>query len=208
MPSPGPATTIREAARRYVADGEPLDAFLDDLEFAYYLLDLAPPSPEVVREASLAWADEILGILDRVACHNPLTGLSTLEHARRHLQVLGQGLTEHAVVVVSLLGAASSGGRRDLLEAAFEESLRLAVVGETVRSIFEQCDLLVSLPHGRVLAVVRAGSSLEEQADTLARQLRRSLPISSAPRVRVTAMPPTEALVLELLEELAGAGYS
>jgi hypothetical protein len=199
-------SAIQEAARRYVADGEPLDAFLGDLEFAFHVLDLAPPSREVVKEASLAWADEILDTLASVACQNPLTGLSTLEHARDHVRALPRALTDYAVVVVSLLASDQPDARRDVLDEAFDQSLRLAVVGETIRSTFEGCDVVASRSQGRVLAIVRAHELLPERADELACQLRRRLPVRSAPRVLVEPLPPTEHLVLELLDDLAGRG--
>ena len=202
----GPA--VREAARQYVRDGEPLATFLADLEFAYQVLNLPPPGTELVKQASIAWADEFLGEIDGIACADPLTGMATTEHARKHLRSLYRAHAEdrtvldaHALVIVSLF---ESHPRpvTDVLEAAFQQSLRLATVADTLRSTFERCDVVTALDYGRVLAVVARDEFLQNRADELAWLLRRRLPVSSAPRVLVESMPVAEDEAVALLDDL------
>lgn len=203
----GPA--VREAARQYVRDGEPLATFLADLEVAYQVLDLPPPSTELVKQASIAWADEFLGEVDGLAREDPLTGMSSAEHARMHLQSLYRSTGErpqsavdtHALVVVSLFEAHPRPAT-DVLEAAFHQSLRLATVADTIRATFERCDVIAALDHGRVVAVVSRDELVMHRADEVAWLLRRRLPVSSAPRVLVEMLPPTEHRALALLGEL------
>ena len=196
--APGPA--MREAARRYVRDGEPLAAFLADLEVAYRVLDLPPPGTEVVKEASIAWADEFLSKLDPVTCEDPLTGMSGPEHARAYLSASARSEEGscaappgvHAVVVVVLAEPEVVAPSADELEATFERSLQLATVGETIRATFERCDVVSALGPRRVLAVVGRDQYLENRADELDWLLRRRLPVSSAPQVLVLPMPDDE----------------
>ena len=212
LPSSGlSGSAIREAARQYVADGEALATFLADLEVAHQALHLPSPGKELVKAASLAWADEILAKLDDVACENPLTGMSSAEHARIHLRTLYQTgdaerttrvLDAHALVIVSLFESDPAAPKACELEAAFDQSLRLATVGETIRATFERCDVLATMQPGRVLAVVSRDQFLENRAEELAWLLRRRLPISSAPRVHVDTMPPTEDAACALLDDL------
>jgi hypothetical protein len=213
----GPA--LSEAARRYVRDGEPLSTFLADLEVAYQVLDLPPPSTALVKQASIAWADEFVGELGGIACEDPLTGMSSPEHARVHLSSLYRGVAPasadpagadpasagpegHALVVVSLVETCAP-RETDVLEAAFRQSLRLATVAETVRTTFHRCDVITALDHGRVVAVVSQGEALVQQAEELAWLLRRRLPVSSAPRVLIETMPPTEHQAIALLDALS-----
>lgn len=200
----GPA--VREAARQYVRDGEPLATFLADLEVAYQVLALPPPSTDLVKQASIAWADEFLGGLEGIACRDPLTGMSSAEHARVHLRSLYRALDEHSVelhalVVVSLFEARPR-RRADPLEEAFRDSLRLATIADTIRTTFDRCEVIASLDAGRVVAVVNRDELLDHHADELAWHLRRRLPVSSAPRVLVEAMPPAEDQAIALLDAL------
>jgi len=207
-PSGLSAPAIRDAARQYVADGESLATFLADLEIAHRALGVPPPSAESVKRASLAWSDEILATLNGVACEDPLTGLSTLEHARLHFRALyrldepglpSRVMDQFAVVLVSLLEVDRAPA--DELTRAFDRALRLATVGELIRAAYDRCVVLAELPHGRVLAVVSADGP--ESADQLARSLRRRLPISSAPRVLVEPLPATGEHADALLDRLA-----
>lgn len=204
----GPA--VRQAARQYVQDGEPLATFLTDLEVAFQALDLPPPSTAVVKQASIAWADEFLGGLEGLACRDPLTGMSSAEHARVHLRSLyralgalddGQAAELHALVVVSLIEA-NPRTQTDPLDVAFHDSLRLATVADLIRTIFGHCEVVTALDPGRVLAVVSRDAELDDHADALAWHLRRRLPVSSAPRVLVEEMPPAEDQAIALLDAL------
>lgn len=203
-------SALQEAARKYVGDGESLGTFLADLEVAYQALNHQPPSTEVVKQASIAWADEFLGRLDGIACEDPLTGMSSPEHARVHLRTLYRTgdagrtmrvLDAHALVIVSLIDSDPT-PKRDVLEATFDLSLRLATVGEAIRSSFERCDVVASLDCGRVLAVVGRDEFLQNRAEELAWLLRRRLPVSSAPRVLVEPMPASETSACALLDDL------
>jgi hypothetical protein len=205
--TPGPA--MREAARQYVRDGEPLATFLTDLEVAYQAMDQPPPGTEVIKEASIAWADEFLARLDGVAFEDPLTGLSGPEHARVHLggfyrvddpEGRQESLETNAIVVVTLAEPCSPVTE---LDAAFDQSLQLATVGETIRATFECCDLICALGRRRVLAVVGHDLFLNNRAEELDWLLRRRLPISSAPQVLVRPMPEDEERAGALLDDLA-----
>jgi len=205
---PGPA--VREAARQYVRDGEPLATFLTDLEVAYQVLNLPPPNAELVKQASIAWADEFLGEFEGVAREDPLTGMSSAEHARAHLRTLyraGGGdctrelLDDRALLIVSLFES-NPRPKIDVLEAAFDQSLRLATVADTIRTTFDCCDVVAALDHGRVLAVVGCDEFVENRTDELAWLLRRRLPVSSAPRVRVEPMPADVEQAVAFLDDL------
>lgn len=211
VPFSSSGSALREAARQYVVDGEPLATFLGDLELAHELLKLPPPSTDVVKAASLAWADEFLGRLDGVACENPLTGMSTGEHALVHLRTLyrtgdtartARVLAGHALVIVSLFHLDPATPKAHDLETAFDESLKLATVAETIRATFERCDVIAALEGGRVLALVERDEFVENRVDELSWLLRRRLPISSVPRVLVEPMPETEEGACALLDEL------
>lgn len=202
---------IRDAARDYVVAGEPLTTFLGDLEAAFEVLELPPPSTEVVKLASIAWADEFLGTLEDLACADPLTGMSSAEHARAHLRTLyragdeqyvAEVLDTRALVIVSVFQAYPQ-PRSDALETAFEESLRLATIAETIRTTFERCDVVAALDYGRVLAVIARDELLHQRTDELAWVLRRRLPVSSAPRVLVDSMPDCENSACALLDDLS-----
>jgi hypothetical protein len=108
----------------------------------------------------------------------------------------------HALVVVSLVETCAP-RETDVLEAAFQQSLRLATVAETVRTTFHRCEVVTALDHGRVVAVVSQDEALVQQADELAWLLRRRLPVSSAPRVLIETMPPTEHQAIALLDALS-----
>jgi len=208
-PSETPGPAMREAARRYVRDGEPLAAFLADIEVAHRVLDLPPPTTEIVKEASIAWADEFIGKLDGTACEDPLTGMSGPENARAYLTALARTDEQcpgrpasHAVVVVTLAESEGTAPTSSDLEAAFDRSLQLATVAETLRAVFERCDVVSALGPRRVLAVVGNDPLLRNRADELDWLLRRRLPVSSAPEVRVEQVPEDERQTNAFLEDL------
>lgn len=203
---------IRSAARLYVRDGESLETFLEDLEAAHDALGLPPASTEMVKEASIAWADESLAVFDGEAFEDPLTGLATPGYARSRLRALyrtrpGRPDTTvpgaHAVIIVTLIESDPGSTQKLPIDAAFDQSLRLATVAETIRATFDRCEVVTALGNGRTLAVVARDQYLTNRIDELSWLLRRRLPVRCAPRVLAESLPETETDAYLMLDELS-----
>jgi hypothetical protein len=126
------AVASAEVGRRAARSGVELGVALDRLRSTAAHAHGREPSYDAVRALCVAWADETLGLVNRVSCEEGLTGLATTAHLQARLgEAYRSGEAERlAVVVVDLVGPVGapadpvSGAYRDVQVA---ERCRLAM---------------------------------------------------------------------------------
>jgi hypothetical protein len=80
------------------------------------------PSYDAVRALCVAWADETLGLVNRVSCEEALTGLATPAHLQARLREAYRcGEAAGLALVVVDLASGTAGAPTDTVSAAYRE---------------------------------------------------------------------------------------
>jgi hypothetical protein len=199
----GSGTVACEVAGAALArDGVSLAESLDGLVATTRRVLGTEPSFAQSRALAVAWSDAMLGYLNDLSCHDPLTGLSTLAHLRSRISDLyrADAVEDHALVVVAAPPyPEAAAGRDDVLTRA----MYLAQLGDTARTVFPGPETIGHVAPGRV--VVLAGRD-----DRIGRRvglLRRMLDAGTVPRTRVwiEGLPSSDEAAGRLLDELTRA---
>jgi len=180
------AGVAREVGARAARGGAPLSEVLDDLELAF---DGRVPAYEAIREAALAWADATSWQQLGRSCEDPLTSLTTVTHLRTRLDELYRGAEHdgtsldqtHALVVVELSPLVQGN--------SLEASIDALDVAEQMRTAFGADETLTQTARRRFVALVRADRADPTTVGLLGHLVRRALPSSSGPRLRVVRPP-------------------
>jgi len=180
------AGAAREVGARAAHGGAPLREVLDQLEEVF---EGAVPAYEAVREAALGWADATLWRqLDR-SCEDPLTSLTTVTHLRTRLEELYRGAEHegvsldrtHALLVVELDSGGATNGLEDALDALD--------VAEQMRTVFGADETLAQTAPRRFVALAGIDRTDPLTLGLLGHLVRRAVPASPAPHVRVVRPP-------------------
>lgn len=183
----------REAGRLLAGDGVALEEALEALHLTSVLVrGHQPDYPELVA-LSVAWSDATLGYLHRLSCADPMTGLSTQAHLRGRLAELYRShdvRRSHALVVVEAPVVEKDG--------AVGDSLVLARLGDTVRTVFAGSETVAGIGQSRVVVLV-------DRDEVLARRvaLLRTLLERTTARVWIEGLPGGDLAAGALLDELA-----
>lgn len=214
----GPVDTpqgVHAFATSWADNGEPLGRLLDHLDDIWATGDDPDRTAELSRVASLAWADAFAGRLNRLTCHDPLTGLVSSHHLVTYFQGLVDGIdaasTEsvprHAVVLIDLTdesGLLTSSGYGAL---SLARSITLAVVSEVVGAwVDDGLGVASMLTARRVAVLVEASPHLDDAVSVLERQLTQRLmlaPERSRAAASVLDLPADAASAVEVLRDLA-----
>lgn len=209
--SPGPSvvTQVLTLAASYAEDGEPLEALYAELDDLLDASDRAEQD-EMLRLASMTWADAFVTRLNRLTCADPVTGLSSVHHLITYLEgAFRQDATaDLALLVVDVVSRRndSRGHGVDM----FGQSLRLAVIADILD---DWCDdartVRVALTSRRVGLLVDWKSDLSQQSDDLAAVITTRLrlaPDGHSARAQVVRLPVDLADAVSAINELTSAG--
>jgi hypothetical protein len=145
--------------RRAARSGVDLGVALDRLRATAAHAHGQEPTYDAVRALCVAWADETLGLVNRVSCEEAVTGLATPAHLQARLREAYRSgeSAALALVVVDLVGPAGrTGATIDVVSGAYRdlqvvERSRLALGGGLV--VCRACE-------GRWLLLVRRTPAL------------------------------------------------
>lgn len=188
------------------ASGGPWPELLDDVENLCRQVTGGPPSYDVVRAVSVAWAEASLQYAHGQSCEDPLTGLATGQHLRTRLDatyrlaerdgLLANSRSALVVVELSRLVADTSG----LLG-----SLAMLEVSESLRLVFDGAETIARAGERRAVALVDRDDRLPLLVGSLRLLLSERDTDPAAPRTRVwiEGLPPTTRGAGQLMDELS-----
>jgi hypothetical protein len=188
------AVVGRQAARTGVDLGVALDRLLAAAAHAHG----REPSYDAVRALCVAWADETLGLVNRVSCEEALTGLATPAHLQARLREAYRSgeAAALALVVVDLVGSVAA--PTDMVSGAYRdvqvvERARLAVGGGLV--VCRPCP-------DRLLLLVRRTPVLGAQVGDVVTLVEG---VTGAARVRawIEGLPRAREGAVALVDELS-----
>lgn len=188
-----------EVGANAASRGIPLDEVLDRVERAY---DGGPPVFESVRAAAVAWADRAMLHAIDVGCEDPLTSLSTVQHARTRLADvyrIGErdgrpACLTHALVVIETPHVEGN---------ALEVSLQAVEIAQMLRDLFDGDETLTRLSARRFAVLARHENVDAVQLHLLARLLERIVPGSPQPRIWTERLPTDAADLPHVLAALS-----
>lgn len=197
-----PACTV--AGQQLARDGASLEESLDRLRTTWQVARGTEPSFASAAALASAWSDTSLSFMHQLSCEDPLTGLASQAHLRSRVQELFRSPTvdpnrDHALVVCEIGWSDPSDAGRDHLTRA----MRLAQVGDLVRTVFTQGEPVARLGSFRVAAVVSRDDRLGRRVRLLRNLLTGIDPEVSDPRVWIEGIPSADLTAAMLLDELA-----
>lgn len=193
------------AGQQLACDGASLEESLERLRLTWQVVRGAEPSFDSATALASSWSDTSLAFLHQMSCEDPLTGLASLAHLRSRIQDLFRGSAEadpnreHALVVCEIAWSDPSDGGRDHLTRA----MRLAQVGDFVRTVFAQGEPTARLGSCRVAVLVTRDDRLGRRVRLLRNLLTGIDPEVTAPRVWIEGIPSSDQTAAMLLDELA-----
>jgi hypothetical protein len=147
-----------------------------------------------VRALCVAWADETLGLVHRVSCEEPLTGLATPAHLQARLREVYRTEERDAFALVVVEWAE---GPVDAMSGAYRD----AQAAERVRWALPRAAVVTRACPGRLLALSRRTPSLGAEVGDLVTLVEGG---TGAGRTRawIEGLPPTWAGAVQLVGEL------
>ncbi|MGN0063376.1 MAG: hypothetical protein ACI379_03985 [Nocardioides sp.] len=140
-------------------DGASVEEALAGLRETWRVVTGVDPTFDAVSALLGGWSEATLGYLNHLSCTDPLTGLASQSHLRScladkyrapHTDVSG----EWALVMCQIPEGDHPSGDR------LERSLEIAGVGEHVRTVFAQDEVVARLGVNRVAALTRRDTNL------------------------------------------------
>lgn len=193
------------AGQQLARDGASLEESLERLRLTWQVVRGVEPSFASATALASAWSDTSMSFLHQMSCEDPLTGLASQAHLRSRLQELFRGPAavdpnrDHALVVCEIGWSDPSDGGRDHLTRA----MRLAQVGDFVRTVFAQGEPIARLGAFRVAVVVSRDDRLGRRVRLLRNLLTGIDPEVTDPRVWIEGIPSSDHTAAMLLDELA-----
>ena len=183
------------AGRDLAQAGASLGEGLEGLRATTRLVRRRDPTFAECHALSLAWSETTLSYLHGLSCADPLTGLATLAHLRERISELYRDAAarSHALVVTQ----ADLGGPDGDLDP-ISSARRLALLGESVRSVFTRSATVGRVGRVRVVCLVPRDEALASRVSLLTRMLA-----DAADRVWIEGLPHTDESAAHLLDELA-----
>lgn len=159
------------------------------------------PSYEVIKAASIAWAESIAAWAVDSSCVDPLTDLASAGHLRECLEGLyRRGARDtlnvrdsHRLVVVE-----SHHLYRNQLDCA----LVAVDIGQALRSLYRRDEIVASLTARRFVALVSTDNLTQDSLTVLAVLLRKKSG-TPAPTTRVELLPDTACELSDFLVALS-----
>ena len=185
----GTSSACEVAGAALARDGLSLAEALDQLAETTALVRGGEPTYDEARALSVAWSEATLGYLHSISCDDPLTGLASLAHLRSRVSEVYRGAdgrpADHALVVVVTPDAGSD---------ALSRSMRVAQLGDTVRTVFPGAETIGHVAPGRVAVLAGRDDRMARRVGLLREMLEA--------RVWIEGLPETDEGAAALLDEL------
>lgn len=200
----GSGRACEVVGRTLAQAGISLDEALAGLRETYQAVSREDPSFDDIRALSMAWSEATLAYLHQLSCEDPLTGLASLAHLRSRLAELYRGQLgaapgvedTHALVVLDASGMHPEGNFDGRFDGTFDRAMRLARLGESVRTVFAGAEPVGRCGADRLVVIVERSPRLGRQV-----ALVRTL-VGVDARVWIEGLPATDASAALLLDEL------
>lgn len=204
-----PLEACAVAGQDLARDGASLEEAMDGLRQTWRAVRGCDPEYDATGELLRSWSETTLAFVHQISCEDPLTGLSTLAHLRGTITALFRGGAHgearpqdaYALVVVDLPKDRHGAHRRapDVLT----RGLRVARLGESVRTVFPGSEVIGRISSNRVAVLARREPKLGVRVRLL-RRLVDGLELEGQPcRIWIEGIPVTDSGVGLLLDELA-----
>lgn len=185
----GTSSACEVVGAELARDGLSLAEALDLLAETTDLVLGREPSFVEARSLSVAWSEATLGYLHSLSCDDPLTGLASLAHLRSRLSEVYRAAdgrpADHALVVV-----VTPDPEADVLT----RSMRVAQLGDTVRTVFPGAETIGHVAPGRVAVLAGRDDRMARRVGLLREMLEA--------RVWIEGLPETDEGAGALLDEL------
>lgn len=175
----------RSVGRDLAERGVPVREALGELRATTRLVDQRDPSFEECDALVEAWADAMLGYLNRLSCADPLTGLESQAHLLTLLDVPSE--IDLIMVVLEV----------DEPQDFFVHARHLSLLGELCRGVFPSARATARVGVRRLVTLVPARSDLGTRVALLARGAQ------GADRVWVEPVPWRPEARAALIDRLA-----
>lgn len=198
-----PLEACEAVGRDLALDGLSVTEALVGLRIAWQSVRSCDPTYEAVVALTRAWSEATLAVVNDIGCEEPLTGLATPAHLRTSIGALFRSRAaasqpphdSHALVVVA---PAPHLDRPFLDRVAL--AMRLASLGEAVRTVFADGEVVARLGRDRVVVLTRRDSGLGPRVRVL-RRLVEGLGHTPA-RVWIEGLSASDSSTGALLDEL------
>ncbi|WP_243058187.1 hypothetical protein [Nocardioides sp. SR21] len=185
----GASSSCEVVGAELARDGLSLAEALDLLAETTALVRGDEPTFSEARALGVAWSEATLGYLHSLSCDDPLTGLASLAHLRSRLSEVYRAAegrpADHALVVV-----VTPDPEADVLT----RSMRVAQLGDTVRTVFPGAETIGHVAPGRVAVLAGRDDRMARRVGLLREMLEA--------RVWIEGLPETDEGAAALLDEL------
>lgn len=185
----GTSSACEVVGAELARDGLSLAEALDLLAETTALVRGDEPTFYEARALSVAWSEATLGYLHSLSCDDPLTGLASLAHLRSRLSEVYRASegrpADHALIVV-----VTPDPDADVLT----RSMRVAQLGDTVRTVFPGAETIGHVAPGRVAVLAGRDDRMARRVGLLREMLEA--------RVWIEGLPETDEGAAALLDEL------
>ena len=217
-----PLVACDAVGRELALDGASAQEALSGLQEVWQSLYGRDPDYAAIETLVHSWSEATLAVVSAVSCEDPMTGLASVAHLRSCVSAVfrehegGQQPRHprdtHAFVVVDL-GAASGEDRREDRSSRggaapvdpFARALRMARVGEAVRTVFVGRDVVGRIGPHRVAVLTGRDTRLGVRVRLLRRLMEGMDLTGRQPRVWIEGLPTSDLGCAALLDELGRA---
>lgn len=215
-----PLAACDAAGRKLALDGASVQEALAGLQQVWQSLNGQDPDYTAVQTLMTSWGETTLAAVNSISCEDPMTGLSSIAHLHSCVSAVFREHEQggeprhprdtHAFVVVDLSADPGEDGRDDRSSRGgaapvdpLAKALRMARLGEGVRTVFAGSDVVGRVGAGRVAVLTRRDERLGLRV-RLVRRLVDGMDLSGRrPRVWIEGLPASGLGSAALLDELA-----
>ena len=207
-----PTPACRVVGHDLARDGASLQEALEGLRETTHAVTGRDPAYDDIAALLGAWSDATLAYLHQVSCEEPMTGLASVSHLRSRLGELfraqrrhqGSGhLGDHYCLVVVDLPFDRHGPAGSAADQSIVRSLRMARVGEAVRTVFVGSETIGRVGADRVVVIAERDPQLGKRVGLVRRLVEGLAPGGRSSHVWIEGLPASDAAAAALLDELA-----
>ncbi|TXJ04969.1 MAG: hypothetical protein E6Q27_06680 [Aeromicrobium sp.] len=185
-------------ASQAAQQGVPLNHLLSHLENLY-----APREPayDLVRAASIAWADARQHVSLHETCHDPLTDLATSQHLAERLEGIYRKAAVEGTSPAETHAILSIGVKHAYVNE-LDAALSAIDIAQALRTVFVRDEVIAALDARSLVVLADARQVNDDVLRVVAVLMRRAAGIPS-PHLRIESLPLREADIANFLVALS-----